>query len=205
MLRMMIFTGCLLWLAAGVATAQPVVHGENSSSVIGTYQLWPDTSDQAIKIFVSGGQSVQGLNLNLQVADGGPEAGGSIDGPTIQSVDIFTGTIFDANNTGLGSGNGVLAPQVAFYSTTTQSGTVSAEGLLATVWIDTTGFFDGSFDLVLSDTVNNPTNFGSTDPDLTPTIVDGQITIVPEPATMLSLGLGGLALAMGRRHVRARR
>jgi hypothetical protein len=58
---------------------------------------------------------------------------------------------------------------------------------------------------VLSDTVNNPTNFGSTDPDLTPTIVDGQITIVPEPATMLSLGLGGLALAMGRRHVRARR
>lgn len=199
MLRMMILAVCLLWLAVAAASAQPVVHGVSSDSAIGTYELLPDTPGQTIEIFVSGGQAVQGLNFNLQIADGGPEAGGSIDGPVIESVDLFAGTIFQSNNTGLGSGNGVLVPQVAFFSTTTQSGTVSADGLLATVLIDTSSFFEGSFDLVLSETVNSSTNFGSTDPDLTPVIVDGQITIVPEPVTMLSLGIGSLALVVSRR------
>jgi hypothetical protein len=50
---------------------------------------------------------------------------------------------------------------------------VSAEGLLATVTIDTTGFERGSWSLVMSNTVNGSTDFAG----LTSTIVDGLIIL----------------------------
>src|SRR3989304_2976478 len=67
---------------------------------VGEHVLLPDQADQAIDIYVSGGDLVQGVNLNIQVADGGPEAGGSINGPVIQDLRILEGTIFAGNNTG---------------------------------------------------------------------------------------------------------
>ena len=206
---------CALFVALAVtaAHAEPVLHGPGNPDALGTYELLPDTPGQEIEIFVRPDENltpdageiaddeVQGVNLNIQIGDGGRDAGGSVDGPVITGVDLFSGTIFEGNNTGEGSGNGVLVPQVAFFSTTTGSGTVKADGLLATVTIDTTGFFvgDGPFDLILSQTVNNPTNFGPVNPEVT----DGTLAIVPEPTSIAVFGLTGLALLRrSRRGVR---
>lgn len=110
---------------------------------VGEHDLLPNTPGQAVFIFVRGGDPVQGVNLNAQVEDGGTELaafGGSIDGPAISNVDIITGTIFAGNN------NGPVNPELAFgvdfrqlelRTTTTAAGTVAADGLLATLIIDT--------------------------------------------------------------------
>ena len=65
---------------------------------VGDYVLQANQAAQPVQIFVSGGEQVQGLNLYVQVADGGAFAGGTATGPTISSVDILTGTIFATSN-----------------------------------------------------------------------------------------------------------
>jgi hypothetical protein len=70
--------------------------------------------------------------------------------------------------------------------------TVPDGGLLATLYIDTTGIFSGSWTLNLGNTGGGPTNwagsivFPRTQPDTfvpNPVIIDGSITIVPEPSS----------------------
>ena len=121
---------------------------------------------------------MQGLNFNIQVADGGPSAGGTLPAPVITDVDILTATIFAATNTGLRTDADDPAgadpvPQHEYRGTTTAAGTVSAEGLLATVTIDTTGFERGSWSLMMSNTINGSTDFAG----LAATIVDGLIVL----------------------------
>ena len=175
--------GCVILLCVSrTILAAPVI-------VVGEHELLADTADQLIEIMVSGGDSVQGLNLRLQVADGGthPDAGGSMDGPKISNIDLVSGTIFDGNHTGQ---NDLLSlPQVWVQSITTANGTVAADGMLATVMIDTTGFLDGEvFDLFVGDTLDGATDFAGIPVDVT----EGLIRIVPEPA-----GLFGLLIGMG--------
>ena len=90
----------------------------------GQHILLPNTPNQIIPIFVAGGFSVQGLNFHVQIADGGPEAGGSIDGPGIQAVDLagnpIAPTIFTGNNGGqVGM---VSLPQVQAWEISTAQG-----------------------------------------------------------------------------------
>jgi hypothetical protein len=170
--------------------------------VVGEHELLADTADQLIEIMVSGGDSVQGLNLRLQVADGGthPDAGGSIDGPKISNIDLVSGTIFDGNNTGQ---NGLLSlPQVWVQSITTANGMVAADGMLATVMIDTTGFMDGEFDLRVGETLDGATDFAGVPVDIT----DGSIRIVPEPASFLGMlaGIGMICAALRRVSTKSR-
>lgn len=168
------------------AVSSPVLAAGNQvlsspAIAVGSHVLLPNTAGQVIQIYVIGEVAVQGLNFNIQVADGGPEAaawGGSIDGPEIQGLDIITGTIFASSNTGGGDdSDGAYPadsiPQWEFRDTTTNSGTVVANGLLATVTIDTTGFTSGSWSLVIGETVNGPTDFAG----LAAVITDGTITL----------------------------
>src|SRR5687768_3460768 len=131
---------------AGIASAVPVI-------TVGNHELLPNTAGQTIQIHVSGGDDVDGLNFNAQIGNGGPEVGGT-DGPNL-TADIINGTIFAGNNTGQQDPGSV--PQVAARTTTTGQGTVDAQGVLATLTIDTTGFFTGTFDLLLSNTLNEDT------------------------------------------------
>ena len=92
------------------------------SIVVGDHELLANTTNQLIQIFVTGGNAVQGLNFNAQIADAGPstpecQSGGMIDGPNITAADILSGTIFDGNNTG--APPQLNCPQLAVYSTTT--------------------------------------------------------------------------------------
>lgn len=166
----------MLWLTSPVG-AQPVVELE-------TYFLQPDTAGQTITLHVTGDTAVQGLNFNATIADGGQEfPGGSIDGPTFQSVDLIAGTIFAGNNAG--QTDNASIPQFISASVTTQSGTVVSDGLLATLTIDTTGFFSGSFDLTLSEPGGTgEINFAGIPIE---TRGNGQL-VIPEPASVAMMG-----------------
>jgi len=152
---------------------------------------------------------VNGIGFNIQVADGGPEVpGGSIRGPAITSVDLFTGTVFASpHNNGI-SGSGRIVPQVHERGTMTEwtedgLATVSLQSgfKVATVTLDTTGVYSGIFVLTLN-TLNGPTKFTTVGEDLFPTLLDGSVTIVPEPrAWGFAAGVAAMAMA-GLRMVR---
>jgi hypothetical protein len=174
---------------------------------VGDHNLLPDRAGQEVSIFVTGGMPIAGLSLNVQIADGFPDVPGSlIDGPDITGIDVETDTIFDSNNTG------AVAPvggsQLAFRYITTASGTVPADGLLATFTFDTTGLFSGVFDFQLDNVFGlmgpgtGPTQFfDGVGAEIAPSILDGTLTIVPEPAQAASLiALSALVTVLGVRY-----
>jgi hypothetical protein len=168
--------------AAAILSAAP---SRAAVIFVGDNILASNTPDQTVQIFVTGHDAVQGLNFYAQIADGGPEAGGVVDGPNITAVDVLSNTIFAPNNEG--QQNPGSLPQLAARTTTTLSGTVDAEGLLATLTIDTTGFTTGSWPLKLTGTLNGSTDFAG----LPISITDGSISL-PEPgfvSTVIGIGL----------------
>ncbi len=172
-------------LSASHACASPIIS-------VGDVVLLPNRSQQRVPIIVSGGDEVQGLNLNVAVEGGGTEFGGSM-GPKITNVDVTDGTIFESNNDGhttIGAFDQVWA-----VTTATVSGTVNADGVLAWLTFDSTGFDEGMgpFVLSLSDPLGTPTDFAGIPADLS----DGRITIqVPEPSTRLLFTLAVSVLFM---------
>ena len=153
---------------------------------------------------------VAGLEFNLQIADGGPGVGGSISGPSITSIDLVSGTIFD----GLSPNVTIDADfsQIQVHSLDLDSGTTSVSTggplLLATATIDTTGFttLGQTWDLLLGGTLNGDTSFfdGSANPLGFDTLNNGSLQIaisaVPEPEEYaLFAGLGLVIFAAARR------
>jgi hypothetical protein len=191
-------------LMAVLFTAFAVPTPAAPAIAVGNIQLLPDKPNQTVQVFVSGGDVVQGLNFEIQTGDGGPDSGGTAAGagPLITNLDLLTGTIFAANNTGQHGGGplsltGKTKAQVWEATTTTSATTVAAAGLLANITFDTTGFktINQSFPLALKGTNNGDTNFAGVPINIT----NGTITIVPEP------GAVGLVLAMGIMGLRRRR
>jgi len=179
--------------------------------------LQPHMANQAFDVFIQnegGPVEVTGIGFNIQVADGGPEAGGLIDGPAIMLVDVITGTIFESNNNGV-SGTGSILPQVYERGTMTvrpapgenESVVVIGTGRwkIARVTLDTTGFDSGTYALTLN-TLNSPTKFTMPDADdMIPILIEGSVTVVPEPGGwalgtgMMLLGYAGVRAARGHR------
>jgi hypothetical protein len=159
---------CLgLWCAAAPAAAA-VVHA-------GKHFLAPNMTGQQIAIMTTGGEAVAGVDLFVQVGDGGAAAGGDDLGPTITQLDLLTGALFAGNNTGVFLDS---TPLLWGATTTTSAGHVAATGRLATLTINTTGFHSGRYDLIL-----NPPATGATQlAGAATTVVNGWLNIGPPDA-----------------------
>ncbi len=187
---------------------------QGASITVGDWTLEPDTSGQTIPITIAGGEAVQGVVLNVQIADGYPDVAGSvINGPDITGIDLTgPGTVFgSAPNTGPNPID--VYPQMWVVGTSTTTGTVPASGTLAWLTIDTTGFLAGSgpWALMLENTYNGDTNFQNVTGQLVPEIINGRIFIegsgdpaVPEPVSLILVALGaGASAVRTRRGLRA--
>lgn len=134
MKALLVCVGATVALLSSATQATPTV-------VVGNKVLAPNLPGQSIQISVTGGDAVQGINLNAQVADGGPTPPGTVTGPVFTAADLITGTIFSSNNTGQQDFvTFATRPQVYSGAVVTSTGTVTASGLLATFTLDTTGF-----------------------------------------------------------------
>jgi hypothetical protein len=138
----------------------------------GMHTLAPNMAGQQVQIQVTGGEAVSGLDFFVQVGDGGTTVGGDDTGPKITNVDLVTGTIFGTNNSGVFTDP---APLIWGATTTTSSGTVAANGLLATLTVDTTGITAGQFDLILNPPATGPTAFA--DAGVTTSLTNGWLRI----------------------------
>jgi hypothetical protein len=203
-----------VFLALSILNA-PLTHGALVVST-GNINLFADTSDQIVELFFQNTGSavdVTGLDLYIQVADGGPEVPeGSIDGPVITAIDLLTGTVFDGqavfentDNTYPQSKSGSLA-LVAPESSVTIPSTGSPSLKLATVTFDTSGFsdFESSWDLILETTALGVSTFYDVNIDPIPISADpGTIVLIPIPepseyAMLVAFGLGGFAFVRKR-------
>jgi len=196
------------------------------SIIVGSHILQPNMANQPIQIFVTGGDNVAGMDFVAQVGDGGPtnafSGPGVIAGPNI-TADVVTGTIFATNHNPPGDpAGGSEGTQTVFQAITTVSGTVTAAGLIGTIFVDTTGwgpgFLHNPSDNSLTWELNMGGGQGPSDAagfmpaatDFPPivvgsglTILDGSITIVPEPSSVVmglfaAAGLGFVAIRKRR-------
>ncbi len=193
-------------MGAAIASADLVID-------VGTHDFQPGEV-RTIALSVAGGDSVVGLNLYIQIGDGGEVNEGVDTVPIMTGVDIIgPGTLFNASNTGQQGGG---SPDgLAWIATTTTAGSdvLPAEGVFALVTIDASKTVAGqSYALRLKDVLENVEGLGPISTSfLTSTgglanlsITDGTLRIVPEPST-LALAFGVLPLLVGFALFRRRR
>jgi hypothetical protein len=211
-------------IAAILLAAATISHADVIPSiVVGSHTLLPNTPHQPVQIVITGGTAIVGADIYAMVGDGGPnnpsfgngpgpDGEGVISGPTI-TVDMITDTIFQHTTylsfpqpwVGQTIGDGIAVGT-----------SVSAQGLLGTIFVDTTGWFRGTWELDLGGGQGLYDNDSSPPPGyigtmlVAPTnvihaahdqfgnpvegvnIVDGSITIVPEPSATMLLSIGVL-------------
>jgi hypothetical protein len=161
---------------------------------------------QVININISGSTQVAGTTWDVQVLDGGSGNSGTATKPTITGMEVTTG-ISSANNTG----NAFIQPNgplIGSASTTTTSGTVLDSGVLAKLTLNTTGMSSGNTFTIQFTNVGPSHATSEVDSLSGPITLTGAgigstatITVVPEPmsASLMLLGIGGLALRRSRR------
>lgn len=163
---------------------------------VGKHRLLPNMPNQVIKIRVRGdGDLIQGVNLNAQIGASIKDAKGvpvfqakagkhfKYPGPRLCTL-LAPGSILEPPATE-GENAMITAPTLWQSSASYDAGpAVSADGLLVTLCIDTTGIYAGEWPLSLGRTEAGSTDWaGSQLPDGTPVpdpvIVDGTITVSP--------------------------
>ncbi|MCA9217172.1 MAG: hypothetical protein KDB27_29085 [Planctomycetales bacterium] len=200
-----IFCACVCSLFIASASHSSII------VTVGDVQLQPNEANQAVPILVSSPDNtpaVAAFNLVAQLGDGvggsaEPKFSGAED--TLDGVDFLTGTIWPASSTTSGTGPVMDFPYFATASVAIEGGgTTVADGILVTLFVDTTGFDSGTYDLLVSASQGNDSAFvlpgGS---EFSPEIRNGSITIVPEPtACGLFMVFVVVGLARGSKRIR---
>ena len=182
-----------LWTAS-LAFAAPVID-------VGTIILQANKPGQIVPVLVSGGDPVTGFNLRAQIGDGINPS------PIFQSIS-FAGGIWGVDPTTIGYLVAGQEQYAQFSVAFDESVTVPANGLLATLTIDTTGITTESvYPLKLSgaQSINQDSDFllsGGGDLILAPVIKNGTLhVVVPEPSTLGLLGIASFMVCLRRRWV----
>lgn len=156
-----------------------------------------------IPILISGGETIQGAQINFKVEDPDNDAG------VITINNAFIGSIWAGTASAMVLGEAVpTGDDDIIYNIMDLSNTAIANGVLATIRLDLTNAILGG------EVTLNP-EFNSTPPDDTfllgavaggaqriePTVVSGVLTLVPEPTSLLLLlaGACGMGALRGRR------
>ncbi|MBX3744967.1 MAG: hypothetical protein KF833_06620 [Verrucomicrobiae bacterium] len=178
---------------------------------VGDISLLPGLSGQQVEIRIDhDGPPIEvgGLEFAIQVADGGPAAGGVVSGPVVQAVDLLTGTMFEGKSFGGQFPSIDNTGQQQFWNVLSLTAELpSGSGQrLARVTFDTTGFAEGTWTLSLAGMPFAQTRLldrGGNPIDVT--IQNGTLAVVPEPAACAWIGglLLGLAGWRFRRHFKA--
>ena len=167
---------------------------------VGDHVLEGNTPGQKITLRAFGGEPVPGIDLFIQIGDGGEELGGT-PAPSITDVDltplsgIFSGLSYPQVDA-------VELPQAcaSFIILDEATPSVPAYGVVAELTIDTTGFTEGVWDLQLWGVMPGPNGLHYTDFAGVPVdVMNGLIIVVPEPATLVLLALGGLTMLRRRK------
>ena len=196
-IKLKISLGVALLSLCGV----PAAHGAALTFIADDIVLRTDDALQEVTLYlVNEGApvAVAGLELNLQVGDGGPELadfGGNFDGPTLRSINVISGTPFAG--VAVQTSTDHSFPQLWVESLHIDSGTVTIPTVtdrslpFARVTLDATGIASGgeNWSLKLIETLNGPTSFF--DSWGNPIAVSApssevEITVVPEPGVWVS-------------------
>jgi hypothetical protein len=187
---------------------------------IGNHTLLPNTPHQTIDVMVTNDRAtavhLESLSFYAQVADGGPLALGHIVGPGITATIITPPEVFSVNNVGVNDSNPgqEFGDQIVTLDTRTATLFITQAGLstvlLGKITVDTTGFFSGSWPLIMSNTQGGPATItawgnvsNATNPQdpIASLFIDGSIS-VPEPSSIVLrlFAVAGLAIAAIRNH-----
>jgi hypothetical protein len=166
---------------------------------VGNNELLPNTPGQTVSIYLrnegSPGVEVGGLDFAVEIADGGPQAGGQITGPSITAVDLTTGTIFDGNNNGNG-GDKDNSPQLQFWSTfrshVPSPTLASGNNKIATLTFDTTGLSPSSWSFRLFQTDIGDTFVNDSDGNPMDVTINNGTVFVPVPEVQAAPIVAGL-------------
>ncbi|MCP5518728.1 MAG: PEP-CTERM sorting domain-containing protein [Verrucomicrobiales bacterium] len=181
---------------------------------VGTIELLPNQAGQVVELWIENSDrqdfQAKGMNLRMQIDDG--KGGGNA--PVFEAVEAVLGTPWESVSPGVKPA--VTDPEYRDVRLLTdpfddhQVGVLPAGSLtrLATVTLDTTGLNGGtwSFRLAGMSQANGDLYPGSTDYaavgglQVHSTVINGQLTVVPEPETWALIGsLSLLAWAIARR------
>ena len=197
-----------LFSIASQTNADVILTYGNDEGGTRVIDLEAETANQAIQIFATGivaEGGADGLESDMHIGDGGGIFGGSDTSPLIESIDLITGTIWENSNP---NQQDVVTDPLARQSTVDTSSLVNEDGLIATVFIDTTGFGIGEINFLLSgvggsfDTTvfQGATGLVTDAPNGVLRITEGR-SGVPEPSSAAILIMVGLVGVARRRRV----
>lgn len=190
-----------------------------NSIVVGNHNLLPNTPGQVVNLMVTGTDQYNSFDLKSFIN------GGLAGGPAISHVfgdpaaaipaTNLVGSVWEGGNGGIGvnypEGTTTVGSGYQTFATfTTLMGELTtANGIVVSLTFDTTGVAPGVYSFSLTDGPMGPTamfagyDLETWEPIVTPlTIVNGTLTVVPEPASLVTAALaiaGLLAVAIRRR------
>jgi len=164
-----------LVLSLSTAIAAPIIDVDD-------HLLQANQEGQQVLIYVTGTETVSGLNFYIEIAneDGTPAS----EGPVLTAIDVVgSGTVFQ----GYTLMDSQVYSRLAYAYVDTEGTPVTANGLLARVTISTLGYSSGTWALKLMGAQFGELALDTDFAGQAAAITNGTITVVPEPPMYVNL------------------